>query len=176
MSQEDHTRSWSKALRRRRQGTDSLHILADLVKLVSLWEHLIQVQPIRYPLLAAWSRAEDLQGGDWALRDSHAPLFGSQRHVSYCLTAWCLLNTVLSNACWSSWCVGLLSKAQPKRSGIFSILCSWGQACDSGGASQETLHKTPIGSRYRALHGIPILLVLLICQIPNTEVAATRLQ
>ena len=115
-----------------------------------------------------------MQDGAWALDSSHAPGFELQVHLSGCLTAWCLLNTVLR-------LVGV-PMAEPRELGFLAPLVAGARCVTRAAPVRRNYMRHPLSSKCKALHQVlfywcccpPSLLALgILYQIPKAEVATS---
>ena len=136
-------------------------------------KHPIQGQPIRFP---CWELGAGVQGGAWGLDSSHAPGFELQVHLSGCLTAWCLLNTVLR-------LIGV-PMAEPRELGFLVPLVAGARCVTWAAPVRRNYMRHPLSSKCKALHQVlfhwccclPSLLALgPWYQIPKAEVATSIL-
>ena len=100
----------------------------------------IQGQPIRFP---SWERAAEVQGGAWALDSSHTPGLELQVHLSGCLIAWCLLNTVLR-------LVGV-PMAEPREQGFLVPFVPGARCVTRAAPVRRTYMRHPLSSKCKAL-------------------------
>ena len=103
-------------------------------------KHPIQGQPIRFP---SWERAAEVQGGAWALDSSHTPGLELQVHLSGCLIAWCLLNTVLR-------LVGV-PMAEPREQGFLVPFVPGARCVTRAAPVRRTYMRHPLSSKCKAL-------------------------